>query len=93
MAEVLGSVKNNTVLYKDLFLVATNVGDLYSINSNNGEVVQVIGVGENITTDLSLIDLTNNNYKSKAIVFGTDKGNIFCYDIFSFRVNLENKPF
>ena len=95
-AEVLGTVKNNAVLFKDLFLVATNEGDLYSINSNNGDVVQVIGVGENITSDLSLIDLTNNNSKSKAIVFGTDKGNIFCYDIFSFeliwKTNLSEYP-
>ena len=94
--EVLGTVKNNAVLFKDLFLVATNEGDLYSINSNNGDVVQVIGVGENITSDLSLIDLTNNNSKSKAIVFGTDKGNIFCYDIFSFeliwKTNLSEYP-
>ena len=85
-AEVLGRIKNNSVKFKDLFLTSTNEGDLYSINSNNGDVVQVIGVGENITTDLSLVDLTSTSTQSKGVVFGTDKGNIFCYNIFSFEI-------
>ena len=86
LAEVFGSIKYNAVLFNDLFLTATFEGDLYSINSNNGDVVQVIGVGENITTDLSLVDLTNTSFKSKGVIFGTEKGNIFCYDIFSFEM-------
>lgn len=86
IAEVIGDIKSNAVLFKDLFLTATYGGDLYSINSNNGDVVQVIGVGENITTDLSLIDLTTSTMKSKGVVFGTEAGNIFCYDIFTFKM-------
>ena len=66
--EVLGRIKNNSVKFKDLFLTATNEGDLYSINSNNGDVIQVIGVGENITTDLSLFDLTSTSAQSKGVV-------------------------
>lgn len=86
IAEVFGSIKNNSVQYKDLFLTATQGGDLYSINSNNGDVVQVIGVGENITTDLVLVDVANSGYESKGVIFGTGAGNIFCYDIFSFEI-------
>jgi outer membrane protein assembly factor BamB len=96
IAEVFGSIKNNAVLFKDLFLTATIEGDLYSINSNNGDVVQVIGVGENITTNLSLVDLTTSTMKSKGVVFGTEAGNIFCYDIFTFemiwKINLSTNP-
>ena len=84
--EIMGSIKNNPVQFRDLFLTATDAGDLYSINSNNGDVVQVIGVGENITTDLSLVDLTSTSSQSKGVVFGTDKGNIFCYNIFTFEI-------
>jgi len=86
ITEVIGDIKSNAVLFKDLFLTVTHGGDLYSINSNNGDVVQVIGVGENITTDLSLVDLTTSTMKSKGVVFGTEAGNIFCYDIFSFEM-------
>lgn len=84
--DLMGSIKNNAVQYKDIFLSATVEGDIYSINSNNGEVIQVLGIGENITTDLSLIDLTNFSYQSKGVVFGTSEGNIFCYDIYTFEL-------
>ena len=82
VTELIGSIKNNSVLYKDLLLVATFEGDLYSINSNNGEILQVVGIGENITSDLALVDIGN----IKAVTFGTSEGNIFCYDAFTFEV-------
>lgn len=95
-AEIFGNVHNNAVHYKDLFLSATDEGDLYSINANNGDVLQIIGIGENITSDLSLVDLLNNGYESMGIVFGTSEGNIFCYDIFSFEIiwktNISKSP-
>lgn len=91
IAEAFGTIKNNSDQYKDLFLTATSEGDLYSINANNGDVVQVIGVGENITSDLALIDLPNTGFTSKGVVFGTEEGNIICYDIFSFEMIWKNK--
>lgn len=84
--EVSGTILNKSNRYKDLFLTTTQQGDLYSINSNNGDVIQVVGVNENITTDLTLIDLANNNLQSKGVIFGTEDGNVFCYDIFSFEL-------
>jgi outer membrane protein assembly factor BamB len=85
-AELIGTVHNNSLHYKDLFLAATDEGDLYSINANNGEVLQVIGIGEEITSNLSLIDLPAKGYVNKAVVFGTASGNIYCYDIFTFEL-------
>ncbi|HCY76393.1 MAG TPA: hypothetical protein DHV28_10770 [Ignavibacteriales bacterium] len=96
MNEVQGFIPNNSVLYKDLFLAGTEEGDLYSINSNTGDVIQVVGIGENITTGLLLIDITSSNIKSKAVVLGTSDGNIFCYDAFTFELlwskNISTSP-
>ena len=86
IAEAFGNIKKNSVQYKDLFLAVTVVGDLYSINANNSDVVQVIGVGENISTDLALIDIINSGYQSKGVIFGTEEGNVYCYDIFTFEI-------
>lgn len=88
--EVLGVTTNNSVLYKDLLLLATAEGDLYSINSNNGEVLQVVGIGENITSDLALVEIATANSKTICAVFGTSEGNIFCYDAFTFESLWEN---
>lgn len=86
ITELIGRINNNPVLYKDLLLAGTIEGDLYSINSNNGEILQVVGIGEKITTDLSLIELDNSNSKIIGVVFGTSEGNIFCYDAFTFQL-------
>lgn len=94
--ELIGRIDNNPVLYKDLLLVATVEGDLYSINSNNGEILQVVGIGEQITSDLSLIEIDNTNSKIIGVVFGTSQGNIFCYNAFTFELlwkkNISQSP-
>jgi len=89
-AEIMGMITRNSVLYKDLFLVSTFSGDLYSINSNNGEILQVVGIGEDITSDLSLIEITTGNTKNIGVILGTSEGNIFCYDAFTFELLWKN---
>jgi len=84
--EVLGVTSNNSVLYKDLLLTSTVQGDLYSINSNNGEVLQVVGIGEDITSDLGIIEISAAVSKTIGVVLGTSDGNIFCYDAFTFEL-------
>lgn len=91
VTDITGNISSNLVHFKDLILLATKQGDLYSINANNGDVVQVMGVGEKITTDLLLINFTDGKVLSKAVVFGTEKGNVFCYEIFSFELIWKNR--
>lgn len=86
IAEVLGVIKGNPILYKDLLLIATVEGDLYSINSNNGEILQVVGIGESITSDLSLIEISSSKTKIIGVALGTSEGNVFCYDAFTFEL-------
>lgn len=86
IAEVLGVIKGNPILYKDLLLIATVEGDLYSINSNNGEILQVVGIGESITSDLSLIEISSSKTKIIGAALGTSEGNVFCYDAFTFEL-------
>ena len=84
VTELIGSIKTNPALYKDLILASTFEGDLYSINSNNGEVLQVVGIGENITSDNALTEIEISNSKLIGALLGTVDGNIFCYDAFTF---------
>lgn len=91
VTDITGNISSNLIRFKDLILLATKQGDLYSINANNGDVVQVMGVGEKITTELLLINFTDGKVLSKAVVFGTEKGNVFCYEIFSFELIWKNK--
>lgn len=86
IVEILGVIKGNPILYKDLLLIATVEGDLYSINSNNGEILQVVGIGESITSDLSLIEISSSKTKIIGAALGTSEGNVFCYDAFTFEL-------
>lgn len=84
VTELIGNIKTDPGLYKDLILAATFDGDLYSVNSNNGEILQVVGIGENITSEISVLNIEIQNSKKIGGVFGTSNGNIFCYDAFTF---------
>ena len=96
VTELIGRVEANPVVYKDLLLTSTLEGDLYSINSNNGEILQVAGIGENITSDLSIIEVITASSKTIGVVFGTSEGNVFCYDAFTFeflwKKSISSKP-
>ncbi len=74
----------------DILLVATLEGDLFSINSNNGNVIQVIGIGEALTSQLITVDAENQGSKTKGVIVGTSNGNMFCYDIYTLENIWEN---
>jgi outer membrane protein assembly factor BamB len=71
---------------KDLILIGTIEGDLFSINANNGNVVQVIGVGEPITSQLVTADVHYNDKDTKGVIAGTLNGNVYFYEIYSFEL-------
>jgi outer membrane protein assembly factor BamB len=71
---------------KDLILVGTFEGDLFSINANNGNVVQVMGVGEPITSQLVTADVNYNDKETKGVIAGTANGSVYFYEIYSFEL-------
>jgi len=81
--ETNSDIKTNLLLYKDLIIAASTEGDLFTINSNNGDLVQVIGTGETIINNVVMIDIIYNDMKTKGILFGTTVGNIYCYELYS----------
>jgi outer membrane protein assembly factor BamB len=71
------------VLEKDLFVVTSDDGDLITINVDTGNPYQIIGIGERITTAVSLIDIEEGRTLKKVVVIGTEFGNLLCYDLYS----------
>ena len=80
------TVLNEFVREKDLLLIGTYEGDLFSINANNGNVVQVMGVGEPITSQLVTADVHYNDTDTKGVIAGTSDGSVYFYEIFSFEL-------
>jgi hypothetical protein len=80
------TVLSGFVREKDLLLIGTYEGDLFSLNANNGNVVQVIGVGEPITSQLVTADVHYNDVDTKGVIAGTSNGSVYFYELYSFEL-------
>ena len=81
--ETNGTIYSNPIIEKDLVVAATNEGELFTININNGDLFQVIGIGETITSDIAIVDIEYKSMNTKGICFGTAEGNFYCYELYS----------
>ncbi|MFO7446774.1 MAG: PQQ-binding-like beta-propeller repeat protein [Ignavibacteriaceae bacterium] len=84
------TILSKPVRDKDILVVATVEGDLFSFNANNGSVIQVLSIGEPLTSQLIKTDITYNGYQTKGAIAGTASGKIFCYDMYSLEQVWEN---
>lgn len=87
----MGTMFHSPVRYKDVLAAVIFEGDLLTLNANNGDVLQVIGMGRNITNAPALIEIEHNGYKTKGIIISTVGGEIFCYELFSLELVWSHK--
>ena len=76
-------ILNPPVIENDLLVLNSDDGDIITLNSNTGNPHQIIGIGERISSGISVIDIEEKGNITKAVVIGTVYGNIYCYDLFT----------
>jgi hypothetical protein len=76
-------ILNPPIIENDLLVLASDDGDIITLNSNTGNPHQIIGIGERISSGISVIDIEERGNITKAVVIGTVYGNIYCYDLFN----------
>lgn len=84
-----GYVYSSPTARDNYLAVATIQGDLETIDSRNGKLLQTLGFDSPITSDLASFDFNGpinlmipKQTKSKAAVLvGTENGELFCYDL------------
>lgn len=86
-----GTIFHTPVRYKDILAATIFESDLITLNANNGDVLQIIGLSENISAPPSLIDIKHNGYDTKGIIVTTISGAIFCYELFSLELVWSHK--
>lgn len=86
-----GTIFSRPVRDKDVLAVGTIEGDLITLNANNGDILQTIGIGEAVTSQLITIEIEKKGIPSTGVVFGTASGSLYCYDIYSLEKIWENK--
>jgi len=65
----------------DLLVLASDDGDIITLNSSTGNPHQIIGIGERISSGISVIEISEGENITKAVIVGTVYGNIYCYDL------------
>lgn len=76
-------LSNPPIIDNDILLVTSEDGDIITLNINTGNPYQIIGIGEKITSGVTISEFDENGNKTKAVVVGTQYGNIYCYDLYT----------
>ena len=71
-------------------VVATLQGDLISLNSRTGKLIQVIGIGEPLTSQLITTRVEYNGNMTTGVIVGTSTGSLYCYSLDTFEMIWEN---
>jgi outer membrane protein assembly factor BamB/Icc-related predicted phosphoesterase len=89
--ETGGTIFSRPVRDRDVLAVGTIQGDLFTFNANTGDIIQIIGIGESVTSQLIAIDIVDEDRKTKGVVVGTSSGKLFCYNLYSLKQMWQNQ--
>lgn len=81
--ETTKRINISPMIVNDILILTTDDGDIITFNAKTGNPLQIIGVGEKITSGVSFIELVEAGNITKAVVVGTEYGNIYSYDLLS----------
>lgn len=85
-----GTIFSKPAYANGILIVGTIEGDLITLDANNGKLIQIIGLGEAITSQLITYELKRNDYEGSTVIVGTSNGNLYCYDIENLELIWEN---
>lgn len=75
-------VFSRPVVESGILAVATLEGELITLKAATGKVIQSIGVGEPVTSQLVSAKLDVEGESTFGILFGTASGKLYCYDLY-----------
>lgn len=92
-----GTILSRPDVYENILVVATAEGDMMTINAATGKLMETIGLGEPVTSQLLIIDYTgtktlmSGSKSFKAVIAGTSSGMMYCYDLYTFELLWQNE--
>ncbi len=84
------TIFSRPVITNNIMAVATIEGDLVTINCETGEIIQTIGVGDALTSQLVITNLNYNGESIKVVIAGACSGKIYCYELNNLELIWEN---
>lgn len=84
------TIFSRAAIADNILTTATIEGDLITIDAQSGEIIQTLGIGEPLTSQLVIANVDYNNEKLKGIIVGTSSGKIYCYELKNLELIWEN---
>lgn len=69
------------LIENDLLVIVSDDGEIHTLNSKTGTSQQIIGIGERITSGISVSDVDDYGTILKSVIAGTEYGNLYCYNL------------
>jgi outer membrane protein assembly factor BamB len=84
------NIAGRPVVSSNTIVIATLQGDLISLNAITGQLNQVIGIGEPLTSQLVTTNINYNGSPTNCVIVGTTQGSLYCYSMDTFEMVWEN---
>lgn len=86
---------NNKIISKpnaiaDILVVGTINGDLYTFDTNTGKVLQILSIGEPITSQISFYTVHQLDEQINYIIVGTYNGTLYSFELNTLNPNWSN---
>lgn len=75
------TIFSRPAVFNGILVVATIEGDLFTIKSDTGEIIQTLGINAALTSQLVISAIQYNGIKTNAIIVGTSTGQVYCYSL------------
>ena len=93
------TLHSRPVIADNMLCAATSKNEIVTFSLESGDQIQSFGVEDSITTDLTLIQYTGDKElimqkstdSKSSVIFGTESGKIYCFDLESLQIYWINK--
>ena len=93
------TLHSRPVIADNMLCAATSNNEIITFSLDTGDQIQSFGIEDSITTDLTLIQYTGDKElimpkstdSKSSVIFGTESGKIYCFDLESLQIYWINK--
>jgi outer membrane protein assembly factor BamB/predicted phosphodiesterase len=85
-----GTMLSSPVIALGVVAIVTSDGDIYTLRAETGELIQSIGLGERVTSQLTAVKTNFRDEETYGLLMGTISGKMIFYDMFSLNPIWEN---
>lgn len=76
-----GKISGAPFIANNILTAGTHTGEILNFNASTGDLISSTGINDPITSSIAGIQVEFMGQKSQGVVFGTDIGTVYCYDV------------